>query len=127
MCISPVASNLMHSTVTAGPNLCHTHVLPLYYAGVTGDVAAESLEQDSSTVLRACQNLEVSLQLLRQHRMAPQLQQQIMQTLEVCACYKLPTTLLQDCLPMPCFRPLPAKTPNTLIVPIRLVVDQVSA
>lgn len=50
---------------------------------LAGDEAAEALEQNSTVVLKACQNLEVSLQLLRKHKMAPQLQQQIMQTLEV--------------------------------------------
>jgi hypothetical protein len=47
------------------------------------DEAADALAADNSVVLVACRHLEAALQLLRRYKMAPQLQQQIMQTLEV--------------------------------------------
>jgi hypothetical protein len=47
------------------------------------DLAAEALEGDSGQVAGACERLEEALGLLRRHALAPQLQQQIGDTLEV--------------------------------------------
>lgn len=47
------------------------------------DLAAEALEADQGQVAPACERLEEALALLRRHCLAPQLQQQIADTLEV--------------------------------------------
>jgi hypothetical protein len=47
------------------------------------DLAAAALEGESGQVAGACERLEEALALLRRHRLAPQLQQQIGDTLEV--------------------------------------------
>ncbi|GBF87573.1 accumulation and replication of chloroplast-related protein [Raphidocelis subcapitata] len=46
------------------------------------DLAAQALEEGSGQVLGACERLEEALALLRRHGLAPQLQQQIGDTLE---------------------------------------------